>query len=350
MDTMRRLASLTLVFVAAMSADARASVLVVSNRTEKPVALRLASLTSAAGQLTPTVDAGDSLPLPLDGIGRLGFMSAGNPKTYRVQSGGVYYLHEVDENQLELGRIGLSTPVVRKGEKSSNTVGQPPDAVVVPVKVLYDDAEVATHARWEARIRERFEHASAILRKHCFVEFHVVAVDRWKSDEPRATSLGAALKEFEQVVDPAPGHLAIGFTGRQATQFDRAFSGARGPLHSHLLLRESHEKTDHEQLEQLVHALAHYLGAAHSPENHSVMRTKLNDHQARSAGHRIVFDPLNTMAMCLVSEELRGDPRLHFGDVSAAARDELQRIYVELARLDRRDKTAAAYLRRLGQN
>jgi hypothetical protein len=57
-------------------------------------------------------------------------------------------------------------------------------------------------------------------------------------------------------------------------------------------------------LELLVHELGHFFGAAHSPETNSVMRPLLADKQANSTRFRIGFDPLNALAMNLVTEEM----------------------------------------------
>lgn len=349
MNPMHSRLGLALLLAASLAPPARASVIVVSNRAPAPVSIRLVSADAPRGKdmrLAP----GDSAPLRLTGLGQLSIAGRqGNP--YRVFPGGVYYISPA-ANQLELGQISLSTPAARKRKDAPPplTAAETAGLVVIPVKILHDDDEVATRSRWEARIRKRFDAANAILKPACFVEFRIVAIESWHSDEA-ALDLRGAFQEFEDAVDPGPGHLAIGFTGRQGNAtFDRKFGGTRGPLAPHLLLRESSQKTEHELLESLVHALGHYLGAAHSPEAASVMRAKVDDQQARSAGHRIAFDPLNMLAMCLVSDELRRDPRLQFSEISPETRDELQRLYIELSRAGGADRTAAIYLNRLGQN
>ena len=83
-------------------------------------------------------------------------------------------------------------------------------------------------------------------------------------------------------------------------------AGTRGPLHSHILVREwSPQMSEPERLEFLVHELGHFLGASHSPEPDSVMRPVLGDQPGRSArAFRIRFDPVNTLVM---SHGRRGD-------------------------------------------
>src|SRR3954465_8961977 len=83
-------------------------------------------------------------------------------------------------------------------------------------------------------------------------------------------------------------------------------AGTRGPLHAHILVREgSPEINEPERLEFLVHELGHHLGAAHSPEWQSVMRPVLGDNRAGRSDFRIQFDPVNTLAMAMVCEEIR---------------------------------------------
>src|SRR3954465_15283794 len=83
-------------------------------------------------------------------------------------------------------------------------------------------------------------------------------------------------------------------------------AGTRGPLHAHILVREgSPEINEAERLEFLVHELGHYLGAAHSPELTSVMRPVPGDNRAGTTGFRIEFDPVNTLTMAMVGEEIR---------------------------------------------
>src|SRR4029079_317549 len=123
----------------------------------------------------------------------------------------------------------------------------------------------------------------------------------------------------------------------------------RGPLHSHLLIREHVNKnSERECLEVLVHELGHYLGAVHSPEQNTVMRTILGDRQSRAARFRVVFDPLNTMAMCLVGEELSTRPDVQFRQLLPSTRAELHAIYSDLARALPNDPAAAQYLIWLG--
>src|SRR4029077_7113969 len=98
----------------------------------------------------------------------------------------------------------------------------------------FDEDEVTPRAAWERRIRARFEEVSRVFEKHCSVRFKIVAIESWRSEDA-IISLEESLSEFEREVDPAPGRLAIGFTGQyKARQQYSHLGGTRGPLHTHL--------------------------------------------------------------------------------------------------------------------
>jgi hypothetical protein len=306
-----------------------------------------------------TLDAGDCIPIPLFGPAQMRFDSAGQAKKYQVFPQGLFYFGQTGDGQIDVGQIGLSTTEVVSDDKPrsavvsriENAAVSPQPIVVIPIKILFDDAEVTPRAIWEARLQKRFNEVSRLFKKYCFVEFQIVAVESWHSDAS-ITQLDKAFKEFERQVDSAPARLAIGFTAQQRKKLqDQHLGGTRGPLHTHLLIRERVNKnTERECLEVLVHELGHFLGAVHSPEQNSVMRPVLGDRYARSTRFRIVFDPLNTMAMSLVSQALVTQPDLRFGQLPPTTQDELRRLYIDLARARPDDPAAPIYLRMLGGN
>lgn len=341
-----------------ISLSAHASVIVVTNRAANVVDFRL--IGGPAGPQEFTLVAGDCIPIRLAGPARISFVSAGQRKEYRVVPKGLYYFFAARGGRIEVGKIGLHAPNVDSSNETNATVIAPSEnaapssrsTVVIPIKILFDDAEITSRAAWEARLRKRIGEASRLFKKHCFVEFQIVAIDSWQSNAS-ITRLGGALSEFERLVDPAPARLAIGFTGQQkGTPQDRHLGGTRGLLHTHVLIREwVNGNTEQERLEVLVHELGHFLGAVHSPELNSVMRAAPGDRQARAAKFRIVFDPLNTLAMCLVSQELHSQPHLRSAEMQPATRNELRKIYSVLMRATPDDPAAALYLRALsGQN
>jgi hypothetical protein len=104
-------------------------------------------------------------------------------------------------------------------------------------------------------------------------------------------------------------------------------------LHSHVFVREgSPEISEPERLEFLVHELGHHLGAAHSPEPQSVMRPVLGDKRAGRSDFQIRFDPVNTLAMAMVSEEMRRANISNVSQLQYVTRRRLEQIYRELSR------------------
>lgn len=335
------------------------SVIVVTNRTAASVSIRLE--TAAASALGPrdlVIEAGDCIPIPLAAPADMQFQSASQTRKVRVAPGGLYYFGKKPDGSVDVGQIALGkgAAAAEAAQPTGLAVTTPVEEsprplVVIPAKILYDDAETLSRAAWESRLRKRFEKASRLFRKYCFVEFDVVAVDRWSSSES-LTRLEDAFDEFERLVDPAPARVAIGFTARQRKRLhDRHLGGTRGPLHTHMLIREHVNKnSERESLEILVHELGHFLGAAHSPEHNTVMRIILGDRQARAAQFRVVFDPLNTMAMCLVSQELALRPDVRFWQLPPATTRALGAIYGDLAQAMPGDPAAPEYLRRLADS
>jgi hypothetical protein len=182
------------------------------------------------------------------------------------------------------------------------------------------------------------------------MQLTVKSFGRWETDDG-VHDFELTLREFEQMVRPQGVHLAIGFTNQyQITQGRTHLGGTRGPLHTHILLREwSQHVNEPERLELLVHELAHYLGAAHSPESTSVMRPVLGDRQARARAFRIALDPVNALAMSVVGEEIRNRGIRSFAPLSKPARARLEAIYATLMQAMPEDSAPAAYRRYVRQ-
>ncbi len=140
--------------------------------------------------------------------------------------------------------------------------------------------------------------------------------------------------------------MAIGFTSQYpANQFSSHLGATRGPLHPYVLVREwSPQITETERLEILVHELGHVLGAAHSADDNSAMRPKMTDRRARARSYRITFDPLNTLAMSLVAEEIRLHEAHSFLQFRPATHAKLRSLYATMAKALPDDKAAARFV------
>jgi hypothetical protein len=205
-----------------------------------------------------------------------------------------------------------------------------PGGRIVPVKILVDEDERRPREAWEPDLRSRIDAASRILKSHAGIEFRVVAVDAWNSDDAE-TDFFRSLGEFEREVNPAPARLAIGFSSQYQIAVGRThMGGTRGPLHPHVLLKERAGRIlDAERREHLVHELGHFLGATHSAEPQSVMRPVIANGSQRALGAQIKFDGPNTLLMAMLGEEMRHGAR-KIDDVSPIARHRMLPIYASL--------------------
>lgn len=221
---------------------------------------------------------------------------------------------------------------------------------VIKVVLAVDDDELTSKAVWEKRYRQRLAAASQVLEYHCGLRLEVVAQTTWVTSN-RITDFEQSLAEFERSVRPqGPTDLVIGFTSQYELQRGRIhLGGTRGLFASHIMLRESSKKmAEIEKLEVLVHELGHYLGANHSGDDNSVMRPILADRQARERRFRILYDPLNALAINLVAAEYRANHVRRREELSEATRAKLLAIYAEQARAMPDDPTSKALLSAIG--
>ncbi|HXG10513.1 MAG TPA: hypothetical protein VNK04_12195 [Gemmataceae bacterium] len=329
-----KLLALLLLVVAAMGETvARAAVVIVSNRADSTVRFTIQPPQGEAEE--HTLQPGDLIPIPVADAVALHIPARSGVRRYLLEPNAVYFLAK--------GADGVTLHQILAGNEPPRPAA-PPGKLIVPVKLLVDDDEPTTRRVWEDRLRKRLQAASAILERHCLVRFEVEAVETWKSSN-EITEFVQTLEEFERVVQPRPAWLAIGFTSQYPTpQEPSHLGGTRPALHSHILIREWYPRSEPERLEVLVHELGHYLGAAHSPEPGSAMRPKLGDGQAAFKRFRIGFDPLNSLAMSLVGEEVRTRGVRSLRELSPATREQLGRVYREIARALPDDPTASELL------
>jgi hypothetical protein len=309
----------------------QADVIVLANRTGQKMSVVVTPATGRGQKVT--LPAGDSVPVFLDGHAQIDFTSRGRLKRYKLDADSAYYFGQGRGGSIDLQKIGLGEDAATAtGRKLAGSAGSAPPVAVIPVKILVDEEETARPAIWDRRLRGRIEAASAILERHCGVRLNVVATGVWNSDNA-INDFHAALGEFEREASPLPGRLAIGFTSQFTPIKGRThIAGTRGPLHSHILVREGAPQiNESERLEFLVHELGHYLGASHSPEKNSVMRPVLGDNRAGNTGFRIRFDPVNTLVMSILGDEMRRSNVQKISDLSSSGKRRLRQIYGALS-------------------
>jgi hypothetical protein len=322
--------------------EAGAAILV--NDTNAPVHFSI--FNGDGKQQQYTLDRADVIPIPIvDKIG-VAFESEGKPRRYLLQANAIFHFVMTDKT-LDLRTFPIPAPP----DEDPNL--PPPKArdiahatYTIAVKILVDDDQPVLQKIWEKELRERVEAASEIFERHCGVRFEVKAVDTWVSDNA-ITDFEKTIQEFESKVNPAPAQLAIGFTSQYMIPHGvMHLGGTRGPLHPYILIRElgSQHVSKSERLEIVVHEMGHYLGASHTADMDSVMRPLLGDRRSHSLSFRIGFDPLNTLAMNLLSDELRARTYHGFPFMPLDTRRELQRIYLVLGKELPDDPAAEEYI------
>jgi Metallo-peptidase family M12 len=308
-----------------------AGVAILANDTNAPVHF---SVVNADGkQQKFTLERGDVIPIPIVDKMGVAFESEGKPRGYALPANAIFHFVMADK-ALDLRMFPIPAPP----DEDPNL--PPPKArdiahatLTIPVKILADDDQPVLQKIWEKELRERIEAASEIFERHCGVRFEVKAVETWVTDNA-ITDFQKTLLEFESKVNPAPAALAIGFTSQYSIPHGVThLGGTHGPLCPYILIREwSQHVSKSERLEILVHEMGHYLGASHSADPDSVMRPQLGDRRSHSLSFRIGFDPLNTLAINLVADELRSRTYHGFPFMPLDTRRELQRIYLALGK------------------
>jgi len=337
-----------IIAIGCLPAPLFADVIVLTNRTGKAVSFQIKY--QAGEKSVYTVPVKELVSIPVTGAVEIQFGAANAPQILQVEPNSVCFFHQRDQEPLELNRIGFAADVVEKAvadvatdsdSKRQDTAAlkqstDPPVAKIctIPVKLFVDDEEPFVRKLWEARLRARLERASEIFEQHCRVRFEVVGVDTWDSDN-EVRQFSKMLAEFERESRVEPAALAIGFSSqRRILQQQTRLGGTFAPLRQHILIREwSKNMGQGERLEVLLHELGHYLGATHSPENDSAMRPMLNDGKANLRSFRLGFDPVNTLVMCLVGDEIREHNVRYLHELSPKTRKQLQSIYREIIKI-----------------
>jgi hypothetical protein len=213
------------------------------------------------------------------------------------------------------------------------------------VKVVVDEEEAMSPTGWQERLGRRVESASDVISRYCGLRFAAASYDTWDSDDS-VQDLNKSLRELEQEVSAEPEHIAVAFSSQYHFGRGRnSAGGTRGPLHSHILIREGAQRVyEPERVEVLVHELGHFLGAAHSASPVSAMRPTLGDGLARSQRFQIQFDPENAQVIRLVAAEIRDLRVRRFEQLSPKTKRQLRVHYGSLIQQNPGDPTARKYV------
>ncbi len=316
----------------------RADVIVLANRTAQAIDVQLIG---GAEQQQVTIPGGQQ-SVQRRGPCKLQYEVGGRTVRHLVATNSVYFFALGPEHQLQLQQVDLGN--------TSAASDAPPGAdqlVEVPVKIVVDNHVVAPRSQWEPQLRKRVQRVSEILQATCRLQLKVVAVETWNSG-PQPRSFHRVLHDFRRQIDAHPAALAIGFTGRQHGEQGLVDLGVtQGMLQSHILLRHVPTLSESEHREVLLHEMGHYLGAVHASDTTSVMRPVLADGQVQQRSFVIEFDPVNTLIVNLVADDIRG----HQADRVAALTPRTQRclseIYQALLQVAPRDKSIRQCLSQL---
>lgn len=326
-------------------ANARADVIVLANRTQEPVQVHVVL---EKLQRNLTIPAARQAILPARGSCEVLYDVGGDLIRYQLDTNSVYFFTLDKKGWLDLRQVDLGeSNSITEAESSGARPARVPVAEL-SVKVLVDQYEPTPREVWEKRLRRRMDRVSKILMQHCGLKLKVVAVGTWNSGD-KPLGFRQALNDFRQQVDPHPGCLAIGFTGRhqkESVQFD--LGATQGMMQSHILIGEwATTMTEPERTEVLLHEIGHYLGAVHSPDSSSVMRSLLADNKAIQKSFHIGFDPVNTLIVNLVADQIRTHQCTSVSTMTAAARERLTQIYSSLLKATPHDNSIRQYLSQL---
>lgn len=334
---------------------AHAAVVVLANRSHAAVAFHLQGQQRRPTSHTLGIDRVLALPIAQGDV--LELAERGQRRQFQLTPDSAYFFHEgPDKRTIELREIGLEaanddklkgnaggpagavdgpaaaaqSAAPRVGGDAAKMARRPKNGAAakpfrIPVKLLVDEDHPGQRKYWEALLRRRLAMASDVFEDHGCVGFEAVAAETWQSDNA-VHDFELSYQEFEREVATRPARLAIGFSYQYELPDARSdLGGQRRPLASHLLMCERGNVSEIEKCELLCHELGHYLGAAHSIEPQSVMRLVLSD--GRQARHRFCFDPLNTLALGMISERLAAGKLRSLDDLDGATRGRLVEIY-----------------------
>lgn len=331
---MSRIRWLLVLLTLSVLSPARAAVVVIANPTDESVTVTIAHPTGTPH--TATLAPGEARPFPVGRVAEVRFTANGKAHSYQLDPYTAYVFTKSGFQGIE-----LAAAMPKPDDVPAEPVEPKPLRIVA--KLLVDEAQPRTKVAWEKTLRKRVEATSALLDHQLGVTIEVTDVGAWTT-AATADDLPTRLKDFEQQVKPTGGQLMLGFTSRPVAPSTHNLGATRGPLHSHVLVREGSLKTEPEEVELLYHELMHLFGAAHSPDSSSAMRAKLGDGQARSLKFRIGLDPLNLLAVAIWTEALRSGQVKTWADLSPLTRDRLEVIYKTILHVLPDDRVATEYL------
>lgn len=322
---------------------AHGDAVVIANRTREQVSMRFLVRQQEQRVKIPS---GQLHVVPVRRSCDVHYKVSGTPVCYRLDANSVYFFTHDEEGRLDLRRVAFGAQDVSAAADHSSRHSFSLNKVAeLPIKILVDNRDPRPRQAWEDRLRKRIADVSQILERHCRLQLRIVAVETWDSGD-KPIGFRQTLAGFRGQVDPAPGHLAIGFTGQYRDEEGLTHLGVtHGVLQSHILIREwAGSMTEPERTEVLLHEIGHYLGAVHSDDPNSVMRPILADKKAIQRSFHIGFDPVNTLIINLMADEIRHRGVDSVSNLSRGTHRRLQQIYKALSEAAPEDKSIRQFI------
>lgn len=328
-----------------------AATVVLANRASRPVQLAVRLSSGHTGQAT--LPPGRLMVLPVGEAAELTYTVApspsnrsptspspasspppnpfaGSPQRVTLRLNTLYYF--LDQGERVVCRPVMFSQDGAVGWIHADASGQLPPVVSVPVKVLADEEHPAKPEVWQEEFKRLFRSVSEIFEQYCRVRFEAVSAETWQSDNALGQDFGKLFDEFRREVSPAPGRLAVGFTSQwKLGHPNHVPAPYLTPLSAHLLLPGPQKNLSHQELFLLLlHQLGHWLGAVETPEPGSIMSQNFYADREKAFKEGLRFDPVNTLAMNLLAEEIRRRDVRSLSEIPRSTRGYLQAIYLSL--------------------
>lgn len=207
--------------------------------------------------------------------------------------------------------------------------------VTIPVALFVDEEQPAVREVWEPRLRRQVEEASRFVEWFCGVRFEIVTVGTWTSDNT-VQSVESLLDDFRRKVRPDGVLLVLGVSSQLRVAGSGEFHYPLALFESHLVIPDVQQTyTAQMQLMTLIHSFGHFLGAVDVTDVPSVMNPAQKTLHAEK-DKPDYFDPLNTLVMNLVADELAFRNVRQIRELSSSTRNYLLAIYRYLGYRSRR--------------
>ncbi|NIL98362.1 MAG: hypothetical protein GTO53_10785, partial [Planctomycetales bacterium] len=324
-----------------LSQACQAQIVIVANRSQQTVRFAVADIQGDWRKMA--LQPGELVPIPVRGKAKCQLILPSERRPYELVAHSLYLVRADDDQPPQFQRItfGLDTLASKEIVARQGADWKGAQIGTIRVRVLVDDEDRRRDSIWQEKMKKRLEAANQALEYYCRMRIEIVEFGRWVSDN-QLKDFKEALAAFEKTVPKGSADVAIGFTSQFPVDHKIPHAGGtRGPLRSHILIREYGLRVSEvERLEILLHELGHYLGAAHSPERGSLMRTVLGDGQANLRSFRVAYDPYNTLAMNIVADQWRQKNVRQIQQLDQTARQRLAAIYSVIAQFYSEDPVA----------